>query len=88
MKKRKVASYLIILCILILAGEILFIAKGTRVLVEERIRIGEEYVSEGRYEEARLEFKKALEMEPHNMEASIKLAECDIVRVYNVKKQK
>ena len=82
MNKKKIPMYLIIVCVLILSGEILFITKGTRVLVEERIKVGEKYVSEGRYEEARIEFRKALEMEPHNMEASIRLAECDIDRIY------
>ena len=87
MNKKKIPRYLIILCVLILVGEMLFFAKGTRVLVDERIKIGEKYVSEGRYEEARIEFKKALELEPHNMEASIRLAECDVVRVYKEKEK-
>ncbi len=88
MNKKIIPRYLIILCVLILAGEILFIAKGSKILVEERIKIGEKYVSEGRYEEARSEFRKALEKEPNNMEASIRLAECDIVRVFGVKEKK
>jgi len=87
MNKKKTPMYMIIVCMLILAGELLFIANGTRVLVEERIKIGEKFVSEGRYDEAKIEFRKALELELHNMEASIRLAECDIVRVYGKKRE-
>lgn len=75
MMKKKIVLAGAVLILLALIGGIFLTTKTGAKTIDQRLKLANKYLSEGKYEEAIIEYEKILQIEPKNVEVRVSLAE-------------